>query len=61
MAKGKPLSDFEIKAILSEHINNSYGYFDTELTDSRRKATEYYLVKHLVMNKKEDHKLFQLM
>jgi len=42
MAKGKPLSDFEIKAILSEHINNSYGYFDTELTDSRRKATEYY-------------------
>jgi hypothetical protein len=42
MAKGKPLADHEIKAILGEHINNSYGYFETELTDSRRKATEYY-------------------
>ena len=42
MAKGKPLSDHEIKAILGQHISNSYGYFETELTDSRRKATEYY-------------------
>lgn len=42
MAKGKPLAEHEIKAILGEHINNSYGYFETELTDSRRKATEYY-------------------
>ena len=42
MAKGKPLDDYKISGILGDHIKNSYGYYDSELTDSRRKANEYY-------------------
>ena len=42
MAKGKPLDDYNIQGILGDHIKNSYGYYESELTDSRRKANEYY-------------------
>ena len=42
MAKGKPLDDYNISGILGDHIKNSYGFYESELTDSRRKANEYY-------------------
>ena len=42
MAKGKPLDDYVISGILGDHIKNSYGYYESELTDARRKANEYY-------------------
>ncbi len=42
MAKGKSLSEHEVSAILSSELKNSYGYFDTELVEDRKKANEYY-------------------
>ena len=42
MAKGKPLDEHAISGLLGEQIRNSYGFFESELTQSRRKANEYY-------------------
>ena len=42
MAKGKPLDEHTISGLLGEQIRNSYGFFESELTQSRRKANEYY-------------------
>jgi hypothetical protein len=42
MAKGKPLDEYVISGILGDHIKNSYGFYSSELTESRRKANEYY-------------------
>ena len=42
MAKGKSLSEHEVSAILANELKNSYGYFDTELVEDRKKANEYY-------------------
>ncbi len=42
MAKGKPLDEQAISGLLGEQIRNSYGFFESELTQSRRKANEYY-------------------
>jgi len=42
MAKGKTLDEFKISALLGEQIRNSYGFYESELTASRKKANEYY-------------------
>ena len=42
MAKGRPLDEHAISGLLGEQIRNSYGFFESELTQSRRKANEYY-------------------
>ena len=42
MAKGKQLNDFELSGILGDHIKNAYGFYSSEITESRRKANEYY-------------------
>ena len=38
----RPLDDYEISGIVGDHIKNSYGFYSSELTESRRKANEYY-------------------
>ena len=42
MAKGKPLSEHEVSAILANELKYSYGYFETALVNDRKKANEYY-------------------
>ena len=35
-----------IKGILENEIDNAIGYLDTETTEARQKALEYYLRNH---------------
>jgi len=37
------MDEGQIKSILENEIDNAIGYVDTETTDQRAKALEYYL------------------
>ena len=36
------MTEIEIKAILDSEISDSLGYIETETTEARRKAIQYY-------------------
>ena len=42
MAKGRPLTDHEIQGIVASELRSAFGYYETDLVNSRKKATEYY-------------------
>ena len=41
--KNKELSDFKLKSLLSNQIQNALGFLGGQLSESRRKSLEYYL------------------
>ena len=42
MAKGKPLTETEVAAILQSEIHSSLGYIGSDITNQRQKSLEYY-------------------
>ena len=42
MAKGKPLTEPEVAAILQSEIQSSLGYIGSDITNQRQKSLEYY-------------------
>tara|TARA_R100000781_G_scaffold55256_2_gene35999 strand:- start:1985 stop:4168 length:2184 start_codon:yes stop_codon:yes gene_type:complete len=42
MAKGKPLTEPEVTAVLQSEINASLGYIGSDITTQRQKSLEYY-------------------
>ena len=46
--KNKELSDFKLKSLLSNQIQNALGFLGGQLSESRRKSLEYYLGEKLV-------------
>ena len=42
MAKGKPLTEPEIAAVLQSEIHSSLGYIGSDITNQRQKSLEYY-------------------
>ena len=45
--KNKELSDFKLKSLLSNQIENALGFLGGQLSESRRKSLEYYLGEKL--------------
>ena len=45
--KNKELSDFKLKSLLSNQIQNALGFLGGQLSESRRKSLEYYLGEKL--------------
>jgi len=42
MAKGKPLTEHEVAAVLQSEIHASLGYIGSDITSQRQKSLEYY-------------------